>query len=89
MKTKVFKKSYRVKILPYAISVGVESEDVGKVGVISNVCGNPGPTYGLKIQMDEVCIARGYIPNWSVGYEMIELCPVKGQQLEFSFMDKR
>ena len=81
-----FKIGDKVKILPYATSIGVEFEDVDKIGVISRMTSCPGPTYGIQIQMNEVCKVRAKICKWSVGYEMIELCPIKGQQLEFSFM---
>ena len=81
-----FKIGDKVKILPCATSVGVESEDVGKTGVISYMISRPDSDYGITVQMGNICKIRGKICRWTVGYEMIELCPVKGQQLEFSFM---
>ena len=68
---KKFKVGDKVKILPSATRVGVESEEVGKVGVIKDI---------------RVCTARGCVCLWNVGCKMLELYPVKNQQLEFPFM---
>jgi len=76
-----FKIGDKVEILPYATSVGVESEDVGKVGVINYMNDVASERFGIAVQMKEICKARGYIPNWSVGYKMIKLVPTKGEQL--------
>ncbi len=81
-----FKEGDMVKILPHATSVGVESEDVGKVGVIDKIWDDRGKHYGIEVQMGEICEARGYVPKWNIGYEMIELSPRKNEQLMFSFM---
>jgi len=83
-----FKVGDRVKILPLATSVSVESEEVGKVGEISSISRNVTRSFGIWVQMKEVCKARGYIPKWSVGTDMIELFFVKNEQLLFEFMDK-
>jgi len=83
---KNFKVGDRVKILPYATSVGVEPEDVGKIGEISHIDSIVKRRYGIIVQMKEVCKARGCVPVWSVGFDMIELTPTKGEQLLFNFM---
>lgn len=87
MRIPKFKVGDKVKILQEATMVGVEQEDVGKIGMISSVNENILSKYsGLRVQMNEICIVRGYKPNWSVGYSMVELSLKKGEQLLFSFM---
>ena len=81
-----FKVGDKVTILPSAVSVSVEREDVGKTGVIRCVDKEVSRAYGISVYMNEVCQARGYKPNWSVGYGMIKLSLRKGEQLEFKFM---
>ena len=82
-----FKIGDKVKILLSATSVGVEREDVGKIGVIHCIRGDAGTRRGIQVQMSEICKARGHIPKWNVGSEMLELLPVKNQQLLFNFMN--
>ena len=81
-----FKVGDKVRILTYATMVGVESEDVGKVGTISDVVDDYSTRYGIMVKMNEVCIARECIPSWSIGSKMCELLPKKGEQLLFNFM---
>lgn len=76
----------KVKILSSATYVGVEQEDVGKIGVVRYVSRNVDPYSGIRVQMSEVCKARGYVPEWSVGNSMLKLLPAKNQQLLFNFM---
>ena len=82
-----FKVGDKVKILPYATSVNVESEDVGKIGVITSTQSTPSRTYGIIVYMDEICNARGCKCKWSVGTDMIKLSSTKGKQLLFDFMN--
>ena len=82
-----FKIGDRVKILQRATSVGVEQEEVGKIGVISSINDLVDRGYGIKVQMSEICKIRGYVPKWNVGATMIELYPTKNQQLLFNFME--
>ena len=77
-----FKIGDKVKILSLATGVGVESEDVGKAGVITNI-----GSWDIMVKMDEVCKIRGHKCDWSVGAHMIELSPRKNEQLLFSFME--
>ena len=77
-----FKVGDRVEILPLVTGVGVEEEEIGKVGVVSHVFSDT----DVMVKMNEVCKARGCIPEWSVGVEMIKLLPGKNEQLLFSFM---
>ena len=86
MKEHKFKVGDKVRILESATSVGVEREDVGKTGIINYVDNRASKGYGINVDMDEVCRARGYKAKWSVGYGMIELSLRKGEQLEFKFM---
>ena len=81
-----FKIGDKVKILPLAVTVGVELEDVGKVGVITYIFFSACEHSGIAVQMQEVCEARGYTPKWSVGYRMIMLMSAKNEQLLFDFM---
>ena len=81
-----FKIGDKVKILSSATDVGVEEEDVGKVGTISFISDDISKWFGFEVQMPEVCKARGYIPVWSVGAGMIELARKPNEQLLFSFM---
>lgn len=83
-----FKVNDKIKILPPATSVGVESEDVGKVGVISHINEDANERRGIYVQMQEVCKARKCICRWNVGTEMIEPYPRKGEQLLFDFMEQ-
>ena len=76
----------RVKILQTATSVGVEAEEVGKVGTITNIYAYTTSWCGYKIQMDNICKARGHKPKWNIGTEMMELLPKKNEQLLFDFM---
>lgn len=87
MKFKAFKVGDKVKLLPKVTSCGVESEEVGKTGIIKIIGGDACEYYGFMIQMGEVCKARGCIPVWSVGGRMIELMPKKNEQLLFNFME--
>lgn len=81
-----FKVGDKVQILPCATCVGVESEEVGKVGLIKSIGGDWNKRYGFMVQMKEVCKARDSIPVWSVGSAMIKLIPKKNEQLLFNFM---
>lgn len=81
-----FKIGDKVKLLPEVTSCGVESEEVGKVGIIKTISGDACKYYGFMVQMREVCKVRGCIPTWSVGGRMIELTPKKNEQLLFNFM---
>lgn len=76
----------RVKMLSTATSVDVEAEEVGKVGTIIYLSKYLTAYCGIRVQMDNICKARGYIPTWAVGAGMIKLVPVKGQQLLFDFV---
>lgn len=82
-----FRVDDRVKILPSATQIGVEEEEVGKFGVISHIESEEVEHYGIVVQMNEICKARGYIPSWSVDADMIRLLHTKGKQLLFSFME--
>ena len=82
-----FKVGDKVKLLSTVTTVGVECEDVGKVGVISGIDEDVSQWYGFKVQMGEICKARGYRPEWCVGPDMVELYPRKNQQLLFNFME--
>ncbi len=86
MRNSKLKVGDRVEILPSATSVGVESEDIGKAGTIKSIDRGADIRWGLLVDMDEVCIKRGYTPLWSVGFGMVKLLPKRGEQLMFSFM---
>ena len=81
-----FKVGDKIKLLHNITSCGVETEEIGKVGVIETISGDACAYHGFMIQMKEICKIRGYIPVWSVGGGMIELLPKKNEQLLFSFM---
>ena len=81
-----FKIGDKVRILSLATSVCVESEDVGKVGVINLIDEDVNERRGIRVLMQEVCKARGCICRWNVGDKMIEPYPRKGEQLLFDFM---
>ena len=83
-----FKVGDKVKILLSATSVGVEREEVGKVGVITRMENRVCEDYGIGVKMNEVCETRGYIPTWNVGEGMIVLSPQKNEQLVFDFMER-
>jgi hypothetical protein len=83
-----FKVGDKVRILPQATLVGVEKEEIGKIGVIKFMRYNVSANYGFTVQMKGFCVVRGYIPAWSVGNEMIELAPRKNEQLLFNFMSE-
>ena len=81
-----FKVGDKVKILSRATMVGVEREDVGKVGVVASISGYLTEYSGILVKMNDVCKARECIPTWSVGSTMIALTPRKNEQLVFDFM---
>ncbi len=83
-----FKVGDKVKLLPAVTMAGVESEEVGKIGVINLISQDVSGWYGFMVRMQETCKARGYVPTWSVGGKMIELSPRKNQQLLFNFMQE-
>ena len=76
-----FKIGDKVEILSSATKRGVESEEVGKVGV---VCGMDSPD--IIVKMNEICKVRRCIPEWYVKAHMIKLLPRKNEQLLFNFM---
>lgn len=81
-----FRVGDKVKILPYATSVGVEDEEIGKIGTIRSISSRITDWSGFMVAMEEICDVRGYAPCWSVGWRMIELFPRKNEQLIFDFM---
>ena len=76
-----------VELLENVINVGVEYEDVGKVGEIRCIY-HMGRRAGICVKMQELCKARGCVPTWNVGYTMIRLVHKKGEQLLFNFMSQ-
>ena len=81
-----FKVGDKVRILSRATMVGVEREDVGKVGVVASISEYPTERFGIIVKMNDVCKARGCIPTWSVGSTMIALTHKKNEQFVFNFM---
>ncbi len=81
-----FKIGDRVRILPSANKVGVESSDFGKIGTLSCIDNYVTVWCGFLVKMDKICKERGCICSWNVGIDMVKLVPKKGEQLLFDFV---
>lgn len=79
-----FKKGDKVRILPSAVDVNVDTRAVDKTGVV--ITGD-GAGNSIRVLMDKPNIVGGYRIDWMVNDTQIELAVKPGEQLLFAFMN--